>query len=114
MAMHDENNAIVGIMAVHVADLVLAGDGPAFEKAHQALESRLPLGSRKYGEFVYTGVHDRQLSDGMIETDQNDYAEHLHELEYVASDEAWQGFGQCFQGQYRRAELAGGPDPHRR
>ena len=56
MAVYDEDNSIAGIMAVHVDDLLVAGDGPAFETAVKSLESRLPFGSRKYGNFVYTGV----------------------------------------------------------
>ena len=86
LAVHDENNIIAGLMAVHVDDLLMAGDGPVFEKAVQSLESRCPFGGRKYGGFNYTGVHDRQLSDGTIEIEQNDYAHHMHELEYAARE----------------------------
>eukprot|EP00969_Alexandrium_andersonii_P214819 9486876-Alexandrium_andersonii.AAC.1 len=67
MAVYGSNGDIVGLMAIHVDDLLLAGAGPEFEKVVQSLESRLPFGDRKYGDFIYTGVHYRQLSDGTIE-----------------------------------------------
>eukprot|EP00969_Alexandrium_andersonii_P138163 6110348-Alexandrium_andersonii.AAC.1 len=67
-------------MAIHVDDLLLAGSGADFEKAVRSLEYRLPFGARKYGDFAYTDLRYRQFSDGTIEIDQDEYANHLHEL----------------------------------
>ena len=72
-----DNNALVGVIGLHVDDLLVAGNGRYFDKVMSTLESRLPFGARKYGKFTYCGLNIEQVTQHEITEDQFDYIEKL-------------------------------------
>ena len=46
---------ILGILVVHVDDLLLGGDGPEWDAVLARLKAALPFGSGKTGSFLYVG-----------------------------------------------------------
>jgi hypothetical protein len=56
---------------------LVAGEGPYFEQQMKTLEKELPFGSRKYGQFTYTGIQVNQTGHGPIVIDQCPYIDAL-------------------------------------
>ena len=74
--------SIVGIIGAHVDDLLCGGNGEDFECAMKQLESFLPFGERRYGNFTYCG--DIVTQDPVtfeINTCQSDHSTRLQEVD---------------------------------
>jgi hypothetical protein len=80
MTMHAlDSGKLVGIICVHVDDLLCGGLGTRFTGAMDNLCRALPFGKRKEGHFTYTGINHIQLTDGTITIDQNEYVDKIDE-----------------------------------
>lgn len=77
MILYDSNQQVTGLIGIHVDDLLVAGKGAYFDAQMKRLESELPFGSRKYGQFTYTGIQVFQQGNGPISIDQCHYVEAL-------------------------------------
>ena len=64
---------MVGLIAVHVDDLKVGAKPYAIKDLLARLERVFGKLTVTAGEFVNTGVHHKQHSDGSITLDQNDY-----------------------------------------
>ena len=82
-----EDLPIVGIVGVHVDDLLCGGDGPEWEDALGRLTSALKLGDRKFPPVVYCGVEMMQdLKTHVIKACQAFYVEGIKEPSAKATD----------------------------
>ena len=61
-----------GVLGLHVDD-GLCGGNEVFEEKVKQLESRFPFGSKKVGQFTFTGIDLNQLHDGSIVLSQSKY-----------------------------------------
>ena len=61
-----------GIIGLHVDDGICGGNHRFLEKLDK-LESKYPFGSKKISNFVFTGIHMTQSSDGGINMSQAEY-----------------------------------------
>ena len=68
-----------GVMAVHVDDLLSAGD-EVFEEAMEQLRKQLKFGDTQFGEFTHLGMRIIQGPDGSITCDQETYIGELDEV----------------------------------
>jgi hypothetical protein len=84
----DKSLQLVGLIGVHVDDLLCCGYGPVFDKAMDQLVKDLPFGERKYGKFVYCGLRVEQPSANLVTVDQNEYIEKLTPMahKHLAND----------------------------
>ena len=69
-----------GILGVHVDDGVCGGD-TKFSQKIQALQSKLPFGSRKHRNFVFTGIHLEQFPDYSIRASQGEYVRNIQQID---------------------------------
>ncbi|CAE7847168.1 RE1, partial [Symbiodinium necroappetens] len=69
-----------GILGVHVDDGVCGGDDK-FLKKIQALQAKLPFGSRKFQSFVFTGIHLEQFPDFSIRASQAEYVKNIQQID---------------------------------
>ncbi|CAE7339420.1 GIP [Symbiodinium natans] len=69
-----------GILGMHVDDGVGGGD-TKFNAKLQELEKKLPFGSRKYRDFVFTGIHLQQLPDFSIRASQSSYVRNIPQID---------------------------------
>eukprot|EP00439_Symbiodinium_sp_Y106_P051291 s2497_g6.t2 len=69
-----------GILGVHVDDGVCGGDAKFNEKV-QSLQAKLPFGSRKHRNFVFTGIHLEQFPDFSIRASQGEYVRNIPQLD---------------------------------
>ncbi|CAE7260810.1 GIP, partial [Symbiodinium necroappetens] len=71
-----------GILGVHVDDGVCGGDAK-FSQKIQALQSKskLPFGSRKHRNFVFTGIHLEQFPDYSIRASQGEYVRNIQQID---------------------------------
>eukprot|EP00439_Symbiodinium_sp_Y106_P037702 s4135_g4.t1 len=65
-----------GILGIHVDDGVCGGDATFLQKI-QALQKTLPFGSRKFRDFVFTGIRFEQMPDFTIRASQAEYIRHV-------------------------------------
>ena len=63
---------IHGILGIHVDDGLGGGDS-VFNEVIDRLEARFPFGNKRQREFIFTGVHVEQETNGDILLDQIDY-----------------------------------------
>ena len=61
-----------GILGIHVDDGVCGGDETFLQKIH-TLQKTLPFGSRKFRDFVFTGIRLEQMPDFTIRASQGEY-----------------------------------------
>ncbi|CAE7423916.1 RE1 [Symbiodinium sp. CCMP2592] len=61
-----------GILGVHVDDGACGGDAVFLDKI-QTLQKTLPFGSRKFRDFVFTGIRLEQMPDFTIRASQGEY-----------------------------------------
>eukprot|EP00971_Amphidinium_carterae_P345858 6487025-Amphidinium_carterae.2 len=72
---------LVGLIALHVDDMLCAGDGALWDQIMFELENKIQFGEREYESFTFTGVHFHQdLEMGTITLSQPEYAETISEL----------------------------------
>ena len=69
-----------GILGMQVDDGVGGGD-TKFNAKLQELEKKLPFGSRKYRDFVFTGIHLQQLPDFSIRASQSSYVRNIPQID---------------------------------
>ncbi|CAE7299984.1 RE1, partial [Symbiodinium sp. KB8] len=69
-----------GVLGMHVDDGVGGGDA-RFNAKLQELAKTLPFGSRKTGEFVFTGIHLQQLPDQSIKASQSSYVQNIPQID---------------------------------
>ena len=69
-----------GVLGMHVDDGVGGGDA-RFNAKLQELAKTLPFGSRKSGEFVFTGIHLQQLPDHSIKASQSSYVQNIPQID---------------------------------
>ena len=69
-----------GILGVHVDDGVCGGDAK-FSQKIQALQTKLPFGSRKFRNFVFTGIHLEQFPDFSIRASQGEYVKNIPQID---------------------------------
>ncbi|CAE7225513.1 RE1 [Symbiodinium sp. CCMP2592] len=69
-----------GILGVHVDDGVCGGDA-VFSQKIQSLQTKLPFGSRKHRNFVFTGIHLEQFPDFSIRASQGEYVKNIPQLD---------------------------------
>ncbi len=67
-----KGQGISGIIGLHVDDGLCAGDNH-FEEKLATLEKKFPFGSKRRKDFVFTGIHVKQETDGTIHLDQQGY-----------------------------------------
>ena len=89
--MYYENNILVGLIAVHVDDILISGPLSMYNKIIEPLKSKYVIGSEDQGYFTFTGWNLHQDRDGIM-LSQEDYMEKtdLQEFEhfrrYMLSD----------------------------
>ncbi|CAE7909075.1 RE2, partial [Symbiodinium sp. KB8] len=69
-----------GILGVHVDDGVCGGDQVFLDKIQQ-LQATLPFGSRKFKDFVFTGIRLEQLPDFTIRASQREYIRNVQHID---------------------------------
>eukprot|EP00439_Symbiodinium_sp_Y106_P054612 s3577_g7.t1 len=69
-----------GILGVHVDDGVCGGDSKFTQKI-QALQAKLPFGSRKFRNFIFTGIHLEQFPDYSIRASQGEYVRNICQID---------------------------------
>ncbi|CAE7708982.1 GIP [Symbiodinium sp. CCMP2592] len=69
-----------GILGVHVDDGVCGGDSKFTQKI-QALQTKLPFGSRKFRNFIFTGIHLEQFPDYSIRASQGEYVRNIPQID---------------------------------
>ncbi|CAE7320417.1 GIP [Symbiodinium sp. KB8] len=74
------NQRLNGILGVHVDDGVCGGD-EHFLQQIQALQAKLPFGSRKFQSFVFTGIHLEQFPDFSIRASQSEYVRNIQQID---------------------------------
>ena len=80
---------ILGIVGVHVDDLLTAGDGPEFAQALDALAKVLPFGGDQAWDFVYCGEHVKQHPETFeVTLDQAEKLENLQEIDLKMAPKA--------------------------
>ena len=67
-----ENRKLHGVLGTHVDDGIGGGD-TFFHKQLKELEKRLPFGSLKHGNMIFTGIKLEQLPDFSITASQKEY-----------------------------------------
>ena len=72
----------LGVIGVHVDDLLILGQHQRFLNRIQDLQQRLPFGSLKSGALTFTGVELTQSKDGTIYVGQPKYATKLEEIDF--------------------------------
>ena len=69
-----------GIIGMHVDDGVCGGDS-FFQQKVAALEEKLPFGSQKHKDFIFTGIHLEQYPDFTIKADQREYISNIPQID---------------------------------
>ena len=69
-----------GIIGMHVDDGVCGGDS-FFQQKVAALEEKLPFGSQKHKDFIFTGIHLEQYPDFTIKADQREYISNISQID---------------------------------
>ena len=72
--MYYENNVLVGLIAVHVDDILISGPLTMYNKIVGPLKNKYVIGSEDQGYFTFTGWNLLQTKDG-ITLSQEDYME---------------------------------------
>lgn len=67
-----QGKGISGMIGLHVDDGLCAGDSH-FEAKLSSLEQKFPFGSKRKGDFIFTGIHIKQETNGSIHLDQQSY-----------------------------------------
>ena len=76
--LRDQNNALCGIMGVHVDDTAIGGQGPLFESAVAKLKARFPYRKWRTSEGEFCGAYYRQdPASYEIRVSQQQFAEGL-------------------------------------
>ena len=73
---HPQNKQVCGLIRVHVDDGSCGGD-EYFEQQLRKLEESFPFGSRKTGDFKFTGIHVHPNPDMSIVLNQADYVQDI-------------------------------------
>ena len=68
-----------GIIGLHVDDGICGGNERFIAKLDQ-LETKYPFGSKKISNFVFTGIHMTQSSDGSINMSQAEYVKKIEPI----------------------------------
>lgn len=68
-----------GLLGIHVDDGLCCGTPLFFEKIAE-LEKSYPFGSRKRGEFTFTGLHIKQHDDYRTTINQTQYTRDIHAI----------------------------------
>ena len=63
-----QGKGISGMIGLHVDDGLCAGDSH-FEAKLSSLEQKFPFGSKRKGDFIFTGIHIKQETNGSIHLD---------------------------------------------
>eukprot|EP00435_Cladocopium_sp_Y103_P057366 s1032_g19.t1 len=75
----DSNGFVHGALGVHVDDGLCAGDH-FFLQTLEKLEKRFPFGSKRSGDFTFTGIHVCQDEQYNIHLDQRDYVMNIEPI----------------------------------
>ena len=75
----DSNGFVHGALGVHVDDGLCAGDH-FFLQTLEKLEKRFPFGSKRNGDFTFTGIHVCQDEQHNIHLDQEDYVMNIEPI----------------------------------
>ena len=75
----NDTNYVHGAIGVHVDDGLCAGDA-VFAEALDKLEQRFPFGSKRCGDFVFTGIHVHQDEHFNIHLDQQEYVQNIEPI----------------------------------
>ncbi len=71
---------VLGVLGIHVDDILLLGFGRRFHEHMRRLQERLPFESLKSGSLTFTGVELNQTTDGTIYASQKRFAAKLTDL----------------------------------
>jgi hypothetical protein len=83
-SLSSPNGVLHGLIGVHVDDGLCCGDS-VFSEALSKLETTFPFGSKREGDFVFTGIRIRQDSESHIHLDQTEY---IKGIEPISIDRA--------------------------
>ena len=72
---------ILGVLVVHVDDLLLCGEGPEWREVLTRLKAALPFGAGKSGHFLYVGeMICQDLASGTVRVHQQDHVKAVTEV----------------------------------
>eukprot|EP00971_Amphidinium_carterae_P199340 3955818-Amphidinium_carterae.2 len=79
---HSEHTNLIGLVCLHVDDLLISGSGCQWDDVMVKLKSQFQFGSDQQNKFTYTGVDIVMDTEAGIATlSQNNYSESLQELQ---------------------------------
>ena len=79
--LRDDTGTLVGVLAAHVDDTIVAGQGPVFDKAVQRLRERFPYRKWRIGNGEFCGIQYQQCPKTFeITYHQKEYAQHLRPI----------------------------------
>eukprot|EP00435_Cladocopium_sp_Y103_P055151 s532_g18.t1 len=81
--IYEKAGKVCGLVGVHVDDGLYCGT-PEFHEQIRKLEAIYPFGSRKTGDFVFTGLHIKQHQDYSITVDQTRYVKEIEPIHISA------------------------------
>eukprot|EP00435_Cladocopium_sp_Y103_P012440 s2683_g3.t1 len=81
--VYEKAGKVCGLVGVHVDDGLYCGT-PEFHEQIRKLEAIYPFGSRKTGDFVFTGLHIKQHQDYFITVDQTRYVKEIEPVHISA------------------------------
>ena len=107
---HDYSDLpVLGVVGIHVDDLLCGGEGHGWEKALHHLTRSRRFGEGKYPLVLYCGVRLTQnLDTYAVKADQSDYVESIKDPINKRQGSCWR-----FEASGRQFDLAGTPDPTR-
>ena len=76
----NEQGYVHGVIGMHVDDGLCFGDA-VFNKALDVLEQKFPFGSKREGEFTFTGLHLKQDEYFNIHIDQTEYVQGIEPIQ---------------------------------
>ena len=79
--LRDSTGGLCGVLAAHVDDTIVAGEGPEFEEAVRKLRARFPYRKWRIGSGEFCGVQYQQCPHSFeITYHQQEYAKHLRPI----------------------------------
>ncbi len=81
------NGKLVGIVCVHVDDIIATGDGQFHVEVVDEIKKRFKISKDQEGNFTYTGMAIWTDSKGQVHMNQNKYIEEMEEIPVGIEDD---------------------------
>ena len=81
------NEKLVGIVCVHVDDIIATGDAQFHEEVVDKIKKRFKISKDQEGNFTYTGMAIWTDSKGQVHLNQNKYIEEMEEIPVGVEDD---------------------------